>query len=137
MFRVLYRLQQMLKVSSLFVNASKNHYQKCCVGKCIVMMQNPLVRSFLKLKVEYLIDCLFWRNKFIMDNSFDIKNHISRIFKFIFFYVLESSIGDFSNLFQGHTEKPKSLHCSLFFPGQVFPTIFLEGLSKFLIFYFH
>jgi len=63
------------------------------VGKCTVMMQTPLIwlmiwsflmnevqSMFQNVKVECLLDCLFWRNEHIMDNSFDIKKRRSALF---------------------------------------------------------
>jgi hypothetical protein len=66
----------------LFVYLSESLYWKCCVGRCIVMIQNRLIwlniRSFLLLQIiskllGQMFDCLIWLNRFVIDKSFIVK----------------------------------------------------------------
>lgn len=48
---------------------------ECYVRRCTVLKQNSLLQPKMSfstiLETECMIECLFWRNKFVMDNSFD------------------------------------------------------------------
>jgi hypothetical protein len=71
-------------------------------GKCVAL-------NIPKLEDK----CLFvWINKYIMDNSFDVKElhqHCSDFCALFWLWILDFSITEFAVLLLGHIERTKSL----------------------------
>lgn len=120
-------------------------YWKCCVRRHFVMKLvqaknwsslTYVLLTFQNLKTECLVDWLFWRNKFLTDNSFHMRKRSAWFLNSIFIFTQSSVvetlgffIQDLGILFLHCNGRSTSL---IFTDGQVLPTIMLKVLGTFL-----
>jgi hypothetical protein len=114
-----------MNVDSLFIFRPKTdrrvvcrkaHYQDanftCLSNDWFFLKITQLYVTFQNLEEECIVAHLFWKNRSVMDNSFDIESHITMVWTFPLIFVLETL--NFSicriGMFQDCIGKLKSHH---------------------------